>query len=301
MSWDFNAPVAPGDVITADVEVLSAREDKPIHELATRITNQDGVVVLEGTAVVWRDPEVAATAPAEAVFHIVVRRTPGTWDALMELVERHELPLITSENRPDDVAPENWCKYVLARRHATGREVAGAVTGALTGDGRAAMALIDELAGGAGLVPKVAQAARRLRLQRPDLRGRWGVLIAGGPRTAYTRLNPPETPAIDELLRADATLALELYPRHSAYCAAGRTASRRDQWMADFFQGGSEDFLSRAAMARRPAPTAALALAADRRVPDHRLTPSTSSARPSPRPSSTGCSTCGRRAPGSGG
>jgi hypothetical protein len=176
------------------------------------------------------------------VFHIVVRRTPGTWDALMELVERHELPLITSENRPDDVAPENWCKYVLARRHATGRDVAGAVTGALTGDGRAAMALIDELAGGAGLVPKVAQAARRLRLQRPDLRGRWGVLVAGGPRTAYTRLNPPEAPAIDELLRADATLALELYPRYSAYCAAGRTASRRDQWMADFFQGGAGAF-----------------------------------------------------------
>ena len=62
VSWDFTAAVAPGDVITAEVEVLSVREDKPIHELATRITNQDGVVVLDGTAVVWRDPEVAATA-----------------------------------------------------------------------------------------------------------------------------------------------------------------------------------------------------------------------------------------------
>ena len=62
VSWDFKAAVAPGDVITAEVEVLSVREDKPIHELATRITNQDGVVVLDGTAVVWRDPEVAAAA-----------------------------------------------------------------------------------------------------------------------------------------------------------------------------------------------------------------------------------------------
>ena len=29
-------------------------------ELATRITNQDGVTVLDGDAVVWRDPAVAA-------------------------------------------------------------------------------------------------------------------------------------------------------------------------------------------------------------------------------------------------
>ena len=41
--------------ITASVEVLSAREDKPIYELATTITNQDGVVVLDGTALVWRE------------------------------------------------------------------------------------------------------------------------------------------------------------------------------------------------------------------------------------------------------
>ena len=115
------------------------------------------------------------------MFHIVVRRTPGTWDALMELVERHELPLITSENRPDDVAPENWCKYVLARRHATGREVAGAVTGALTGDGRAAMALIDELAGGAGLVPKVGKRPGAFACNGPTCVVGGGVLVAGGP------------------------------------------------------------------------------------------------------------------------
>ena len=34
------------------------REDKPITTLRTTITNQDGVVVLDGTAVVWRDPAV---------------------------------------------------------------------------------------------------------------------------------------------------------------------------------------------------------------------------------------------------
>lgn len=36
------------------------REDKPVTTLRTTITNQAGVVVLDGTAVVWRDPAIAA-------------------------------------------------------------------------------------------------------------------------------------------------------------------------------------------------------------------------------------------------
>jgi acyl dehydratase len=59
VSWAFRAPVRPGDEITATVEVLSARTDKPVTTQPTTITNQDGVVVLDGTAVVWRDPVVA--------------------------------------------------------------------------------------------------------------------------------------------------------------------------------------------------------------------------------------------------
>lgn len=59
VDWRFTAPVRPGDVITAEVRVLETREDKPVTTLATTITNQDGVVVLDGTAVVWRDPVVA--------------------------------------------------------------------------------------------------------------------------------------------------------------------------------------------------------------------------------------------------
>jgi len=59
VSWKFLAPVRPGDEITATVTVTDAREDKPVTTLATSIVNQDGVVVLDGTAVVWRDPVVA--------------------------------------------------------------------------------------------------------------------------------------------------------------------------------------------------------------------------------------------------
>jgi acyl dehydratase len=59
VAWRFLAPVRPGDVITAQAVVTAAREDKPVTTLATTVTNQDGVAVLDGTAVVWRDPVVA--------------------------------------------------------------------------------------------------------------------------------------------------------------------------------------------------------------------------------------------------
>jgi acyl dehydratase len=56
VDWSFKAPVRPGDDITAEVEVLEARNDKPITRLRTTITNQDGAVVLDGTALVWTEP-----------------------------------------------------------------------------------------------------------------------------------------------------------------------------------------------------------------------------------------------------
>jgi acyl dehydratase len=56
VDWSFKAPVRPGDEITAEVEVLEARADKPITKLRTTIANQDGTVVLDGTALVWTEP-----------------------------------------------------------------------------------------------------------------------------------------------------------------------------------------------------------------------------------------------------
>jgi acyl dehydratase len=56
VDWSFRAPVRPGDEITAEVEVTEARDDKPITRLRTTITRQDGVVVLDGSALVWREP-----------------------------------------------------------------------------------------------------------------------------------------------------------------------------------------------------------------------------------------------------
>ena len=55
VDWSFEAPVKPGDEITAEVEVLEARADKPITKLRTTITRGDGVVAVDGTALVWRE------------------------------------------------------------------------------------------------------------------------------------------------------------------------------------------------------------------------------------------------------
>src|SRR5438105_9401076 len=55
VDWSFRAPVKPGDTITAEVEVLEARADKPITKLRTTITKQDETVVLDGEALVWTE------------------------------------------------------------------------------------------------------------------------------------------------------------------------------------------------------------------------------------------------------
>jgi len=56
VNWSFKAPVRPGDRITGHVEVTKVREDKPITELKTRVSLEDGQVVLDGTAVCYTMP-----------------------------------------------------------------------------------------------------------------------------------------------------------------------------------------------------------------------------------------------------
>jgi acyl dehydratase len=56
VSWDFRAPVRPGDAITGEVVLTKVRDDKPITEMTTRVMLADGTVVLEGTAVCYTMP-----------------------------------------------------------------------------------------------------------------------------------------------------------------------------------------------------------------------------------------------------
>ena len=66
VSWDFKAPVRPGDTITGQVEVTKVRHDKPITELSTRVVRGDGTIVLDGTAVCYTVPLDRETAPSQS-------------------------------------------------------------------------------------------------------------------------------------------------------------------------------------------------------------------------------------------
>jgi acyl dehydratase len=47
-SLRYLAPTYLGDTLTAEVEVLALKPDKPVCQLKATITNQEGTVVLEG-------------------------------------------------------------------------------------------------------------------------------------------------------------------------------------------------------------------------------------------------------------
>ncbi len=49
-NWKFTAPVFIGDTITAEAEVLSVHESKPVSQIKFEVRRQDGEVVLEGDA-----------------------------------------------------------------------------------------------------------------------------------------------------------------------------------------------------------------------------------------------------------
>jgi acyl dehydratase len=51
--WDYPAPVFVGDTVTADVEVLEARADKPITKIRCVARRDDGTEVLRGDCVVY--------------------------------------------------------------------------------------------------------------------------------------------------------------------------------------------------------------------------------------------------------
>jgi len=49
-NWQFTAPVFIGDTITAEVEVMSVHETKPVSQLKVIIRSQSGEKVLDGKA-----------------------------------------------------------------------------------------------------------------------------------------------------------------------------------------------------------------------------------------------------------
>ena len=62
VEWRFVKAVGVGDRITAWVEVIAVREDKPICTLRTEVRNEKGERCLTGTAVTYTVPLRGATA-----------------------------------------------------------------------------------------------------------------------------------------------------------------------------------------------------------------------------------------------
>ncbi len=54
-SWSFPAPVYIGDALRAEATVTSVRAKRNMAELEFEVKNQDGVVVLNGDALVFQD------------------------------------------------------------------------------------------------------------------------------------------------------------------------------------------------------------------------------------------------------
>lgn len=69
-NWKFTAPVFIGDTITAEAEVMSVHETKPVCQLEVSIVRQDGERVLEGEA--W-----CYTFPDNPTARIMGRSGPG--------------------------------------------------------------------------------------------------------------------------------------------------------------------------------------------------------------------------------
>jgi hypothetical protein len=69
VDWSFKAPVRPGDEITAEVEVLEAREDKPMTKLRRRSSTRTGPSC-------WTAPPWSGRSPSRAPRR--ARRGPET-------------------------------------------------------------------------------------------------------------------------------------------------------------------------------------------------------------------------------
>ena len=49
-NWKFTSPVFIGDTITAEVEIVSIHETKPVTQIKVEVCRQDGEIVLAGEA-----------------------------------------------------------------------------------------------------------------------------------------------------------------------------------------------------------------------------------------------------------
>jgi hypothetical protein len=170
--------------------------------------------------------------PAPHGYHIVVIADGDRYDSIRALADAGQGPIVTSQNKPDDLPWERWARNVHYASYASSEALADDLHHLLCVPGAAPLeVMIDELKPES--MELIRGAAERMRARYSQWSGRWGAYVVNGEAVAYPNL----APALDALLDADAIVAPEMYAIESHYCAAGRDAAARDQWLADFFRG----------------------------------------------------------------
>lgn len=178
--------------------------------------------------------------PRAVSFHVIDKDDTYAWDAIWSLYSSLGATMITSQNRPDWLSPQDWAQNISTSWYGSGEEMAEAIHAGLVHEESAPhYVLVDEL--GTSTVDLIAQMADTMRTRYPQWAGRWGVWLVNGESVSYARLNP----AIDALLYANAVLVPEMYARQSSYCDAAETAGDRDIWLGDFFSGRGSGFEGR--------------------------------------------------------
>jgi hypothetical protein len=173
------------------------------------------------------------------MFHIINRNSPKHFDAVRDLVMSTQgpvRPLIASQNHLDGLPFDKWAQNFGVLHFETAVDRTGTIHGALKeleGHNPPHIAMVDEVRSES--VDMNAKFAKMMREQHPEQAGRWGCYVASGPRINLSNY----APAIDELLKANAHIAVEMYPRYADYCRAAKTTAGRDAWLTKFFIGGA--------------------------------------------------------------
>ena len=174
------------------------------------------------------------------MFHIINRNSPEHFDAVRALVMSTQgpvRPLIASQNHLDGLPFDKWAQNfgVLHFQGPAGAvHKEGAIAAAIKLEEGPHIAMVDEVRRES--VDQIAEFAKRMREQQPLVSGSsWGCYVASGPRISFSNY----APAIDALLKANAHIAVEMYPRYADYCRAAKTTAGRDAWLTKFFIGGA--------------------------------------------------------------
>lgn len=172
------------------------------------------------------------------MFNTAEVATADEWPALAALIRAYPATRWVSTT-PPPVGPERWALRLgvedFADGQSLGERIAHVLAGADAGP-RPTTVIIDELRGGENsTLERVARCATWLHRERPALDGgHWAIYLAHQNIAAFDTL----LEALDPVLAAGATIAVEMYATESAYCGAGREEGAGDRWLADFFLGG---------------------------------------------------------------